>query len=220
MHSTLRRTARQSCAALLAVAVLGCAYHGTLNPGFYAAPRATAKLPLRAALVFGDSLETLEYYETFAWSHSAHIKTHPALKQALTDATASLFDHVDVVRTATQASTADIVLLPTVEVREHVLYMKLTAKAPESGNTLAEYEASGNAQTATPPSVTILAVLNAIFCGLLTPVTTPLTTHLLGNAVEETLERRLVSNVRQLTEEIGNDRTLMVRAKSARQPQA
>jgi hypothetical protein len=219
MQSTLRRTARQACAALLAVAVIGCAYHGTLKPGFYSPPHATGKLPLRAALVFGDSLETLEYSENFAWSHSAHIKLHPALQQALTDAAASLFNHVEVVRTAPQGSNADIVLLPTVEVRQDVLYMKLAARAPESGNTLAEYEASGNVRTGTPPSVTTLAVLNTIFCGLLTPVTTPLATHLLGAAAEETLERRLASNVRQITEEIGNDRTLVARAKGARQPE-
>jgi len=65
--------------------------------------------------------------------------------------------------------------------------MKLAARAPASGNTLAECEASGNVRTGTPPSVTTLTVLNAIFCGLLTPVTTPLATHLLGTAAEATL---------------------------------
>jgi hypothetical protein len=205
----------------LSVALGGCAYHGTLRPGFYVPREAPAKVALRAALVVGENLESLEYEEHFAWGHSVHLVTHPALKEALTQATASLFDHVDVVRTAAQGSTADIVLLPTVELREHVLYMKLAARNPESGEMLAEYEASGNAQTSTPTSVTVVAILNGVFCGLLTPITAPIATHSWGTAAEATLERRLASNVRQITEEIANDRALVARARVVRpQPEA
>jgi hypothetical protein len=200
----------------LSVALGGCAYHGTLRPGFYAPREAPAKVALRAALVVGENVESLEYEEHFAWGHSVHLVTSPALKQALAQATASLFDHVDVVQTAAQGSTADVVLLPTVELREHVLYMKVAARNPESGETLAEYEASGNMQTSTPTTVTLMAVLNGVFCGLLTPITAPIATHSWGTAAEATLERRLASNVRQITEEIANDRALVARATGAR----
>ena len=222
-YPDVRRTTRiahQAAVALVAGGLIGCAYHGTLRPGFYSPPQTTAKLPLRAALVVGENLEALEYSaEAGWWGHSVHIKTHPALKQALTEASQSLFESVEVVRTAaSQSSAADIVILPTVEMREHVLYTKLVAKEPNSGETLREYEASGNVFIAIPGSVRALAIINGVFCGLLTPIATPLTTELLGAAAEESLERRLGSNVRQMTEEIGNDRALVTKVKSVRSP--
>jgi hypothetical protein len=194
------------------LALGGCAYHGALRPGFYESREAPAKVPLRAALVIGENLESLEYEEHFAWGHSVHLVMHPALKEALTQATASVFDRVDVVQTAAQGSTADVVLLPTVELRERVLYMKVAARNSESGGTLAEYEASGNAQTSQPGTVTAMAILNGVFCGLMTPIAAPVATHSWGAAAEATLERRLASNLNQITEEMRNDRALVTRA--------
>jgi hypothetical protein len=228
MNLTLRRIVSEAGVPVIAVglslALGGCAYHGSLRPGFYSASSQPGPLPLRAALVIGDNFEAGEYYaERVFFDHSVQIKTSPALKQALVQATQSLFSSVQVVRSANvvSPSTADVVILPSVEMRENVLSLKLAVKDPESGETLREYQAAGNVVTHIPASAHALAIINFCFCLIPSPIVTPITTHLVGVAAEESLEKRLASNLSQITEDIRNDRALVARAKGVRpQPEA
>ena len=94
------------------------------------------------------------------------------------------------VRTANANSpSAEIVILPKLEMREHVLSVALILQDPSSGETIREYQAAGNVVTHIPGSVHALSIVNGIVCMVLSPVVTPVVTQLVGAAAEESLAR-------------------------------
>src|SRR6266700_1005402 len=118
---SVRNCSRWASLPVMVLTLTGCAYRGTMREGFYHPQQGDAKLPLKVNLVCGRQFESGEYTaESVYFSHSVHIKTHPALGQALTETCQSLFQQVIVTPSAQDDVGADITLLPAIELREQV----------------------------------------------------------------------------------------------------
>jgi hypothetical protein len=201
----------------LALLASGCAYHGKLRNDFYHPGNSGAKLPLKCVLVYGRSWEASQYdAEDVYFAHSVHIGTHPAMKEALTAVCGTAFDRVMVVDTAAACSNgeADVVMVPKMEMRESALYLTLTAKSGRSGETLAQYEGSGNVVLSVPASVHLMGAVNGGFCCLLSPVITPAITKSLGHRGEKALSETLATCLNQVSEELRNDTALASRVRT------
>jgi len=204
-----------SLAMALAVST-GCAYHGTLRNGFYERGESPQKLPLNANLVCGESMERNEFVaQDVYFSHSVHIKTHPALSQALTEMCRAEFDRVSVTRSARNDGEAEIVLLPRFEMREEVLELTVVARSGNSGELLHEYRSAGNFVLSIPVGVHVMGGVNIAFCGLLSPIFTPAATSILGHKAEKVLEQRLATSLNQIAEDIRNDLSLVGKARAS-----
>jgi hypothetical protein len=147
-----------------------------------------------------------------------HLKSDPALQDALTKTCESLFEKVDVspVIDPQNQAGADIVLLPNLGIQEHTLTLTLTAKAPVSGEVIQQYSASDTFQYGAPACVHILDTLDIFACGGLAFIIVPCNTSAIGHKGEDVLKQRLSFCLGQIAENIRNDPALVKKARASR----
>jgi len=196
----------------------GCAYNGTLKSGFYLPPATNNKLPIKANLVCGEFFKSTVIDPGHIYGdYSAHIKINPALQDAIVQSCEMLFKKVYV-----SASTdpnnqlgADIVILPTLELKEHTLTLTLTVKSADSGEVIQQYSASDNLQSHAPAGVHALDTFDIFACGGLAPIIIPSNTSMIGHRAEHDLEKCLSFCLGQIVENISNDMALAARARAS-----
>jgi hypothetical protein len=147
-----------------------------------------------------------------------HLKTNPALQDAITGSCNSLFDKV-YISTITDPNNnlgADIVVLPKIEFKEHTITLTLTVKGTDSGETIQQYSASNNLQPRAPAGVHALDTFDIFACGALAPVIVPSNTSMIGHRAEDDLAKCLALCLGQIVESISNDSALLSKARVSR----
>jgi hypothetical protein len=193
----------------------GCSYHGALKTSFYKPSAVTAKIPIKANLVYGTHLEGSEFTSGVYIGHTVNIKTHPALQQVLTETCQSLFDSVEVTgaASANNSNHADIIIIPNLEMLGRNIKLNVIVKNANTHETIQKYEAVELVRLPIPVSVHCLGALNIMCCGLLIPVY-PINAQLLGVEAKDNLETRLLSCLNRITQDIRNDEVLLTKSKS------
>ena len=156
---------RTYCAGLFCLLLLsGCTYKGQLKTGFYTPIQNAPKIPLKAAIVIGPAFESGTFdTKGVYYAHSAQIRTHPALTQAMTDSCRSVFASVSVVQFVPASSPdVEVLIIPSVEMRERVLTLSVALKSPTSGDLIQQYQSSGNLTVRAPASVHVIGTINTV----------------------------------------------------------
>src|ERR1700733_8013272 len=195
----------------------GCAYNGTLKSGFYSPPATGNKIPLKANLVCGEFFQSTVIDSGHIYGdYSVHLTTNPALQESITKSCQALFYKVYVSTSADPNNKlgADIVVLPTIEFKEHTLTLTLTIKNAVSGETIQQYSASNNLQSHAPGGVSALDTLDIFACGGLAPVIIPANTSMIGHRAEDDLDKCLSFCLGQIVENISNDTALVSKVRA------
>ena len=194
----------------------GCAYNGTLKTGFYEPPT-NNKMPLKVNLVCGDFFRSIVIDPGHIYGHySVHIKTDPALREAIAKSCESLFEKVQVSITTDPGNqlAADIVILPPLELTEHTLTLTLAIKSAYSGEMIQQFSASNNFEPHAPAGVDVLDTLDIFACGGLAPVIIPANTSMIGHRGEADLEKSLFFCLGQIVENLRNDTDLVAKVRA------
>jgi hypothetical protein len=156
------------------------------------------------------------FFYGLASYYSAHIKTNPALQDAITKSCQMLFNevYVSAVTDPNNRLGADIVVLPTIEFNEQHLTLTLTVKSAYTGETIQQYSASNNLQSHAPAGVHALDTLDIFACGGLAPIIIPSNTSMIGHRAEDDLEKCLSFCLGQVVENISNDPALATKARA------
>lgn len=193
----------------------GCSYHGALKTNFYQPSVATEKIPLKANIVYSSHIEAAEFSSGLYIGHSVNIKTHPALKQALTETCQSLFDSVELISvvSANNSNQADVLILPNLEMLGRNIRLSVIVKNANTHETIQKYEATEFVRIPIPVSVHCLGAINIMCCGLFIPIY-PINAQLLGVEAKGNLETRLSSCLSRIEQDIRNDGALLNRMRS------
>ena len=214
----LRRIGRVFLFLLCICVANGCAYKGQLKSGFYKPNQNAPMIPLKAAVVIGPAFES-GTFDTKAvyYSHSAQIRTHPALTQAMTDSCRSVFASVSVVQyVPTNSPDVEVLIVPSVEMRERVLTLSVALKSPINGDLIQQYQSSGNLAVRAPASVHVIGTINTVCMAALSPITAPTITHIIGRKAESELADRLSDCIHQVEEQMRNDPFLVQKLNAKR----
>ena len=195
----------------------GCMYNGKLNQDFFQANGNANKLPLKAYVVFDRTLDDSSYLEDdIFFGHGVNIKTKPGLKTAINSALVSTFDTVYTGEKIefVIVNSYDIVVIPRVEFLDKIMIISVAVKEAVSGKPIETYKRSGNIRITAPAFAQVLATLNIIPGSLLTtPIIAPIITEIIGAQAQKDLESVLSSSLLAITDDIRNDRSLMMRFK-------
>jgi len=185
----------------------GCTYNGKLHSGFYSPASTGSKTPLQVDLVCGDFLKSIVLDPGHIYgAYVVHLKTDPALQEALVKSCESLFDKVRV--TSAPDTNADIVILPALELKEHTITLTLTAKSAVTGDVIQQYSASTNFECRAPAGVHAADTIDIFACGGLAPIIVPANTSMIGHSAEDALGKCLAFCLGQIAENVRNDTSL------------
>jgi len=196
--------------------LFGCTYHGSLRNDFHTIDKSKTKLPIKACLIFDSNLVDKANYKTASWGwHSVDISFQPAFQQATVNTFDSLFENLYVSSNIDQekCNNADIIIFPTIEIRDYVFFMSMLVKKFNTDEVLQKYESSGNISWSKSTSVHALGIINILTGFILSPIILPSEADMLGNDVQTALEVRVSSCLNQISNDMRNDRSLITRTK-------
>lgn len=196
-----------------------CIYKGNLKENFFAASNGTGKLPLKAYLLFDNTIENSVYRarNIYGW-HGVDIETKPGLRAAMEAAFQSTFDtvytsnHID----TTLINNFDVIIIPTIELADRVITISATLKKVASDNVINIYRSStkiyhwvqtSTSQEAFGEIVAEIPFVNAIAA----PFVVAGYTQIVGAQSEKDLEAALCRSLWAITDDIGKDRLLLER---------
>jgi len=201
---------------LTAFLFFGCAYHGNLKNDFKPITNQTSKLPLKACLVFDNSMEQFNYRSEMFGGHSVDISGQPGLKLSMVNTFNPMFEELYVISNVydEKIGNTDVVMFPTLESKDNgtVLYMSLLIKKTETDEILHKYESTSDTNWQEPALSSILGIINICSAFLLSPIIIPSQTHLIGNTATKTLEKGISTDLDRISNDMKNDRSLVKNA--------
>jgi hypothetical protein len=147
----------------MAFLFLGCAYHGNLKNDFKPITNQNTKLPVKACLVFDSNLEKFHYKtDAYVW-YTVDVAGQPGLNQAIVNTFDSLFEEVSLTSGIDEKkfSSTDIIIFPSIEKRNNVLYMSMLVKKSDTDEEIQKYESSSDIDWNIPAEVHILGFINS-----------------------------------------------------------
>jgi hypothetical protein len=199
--------------------LFGCTYHGSLRNDFHTVDKSKTKLPLKACLIYDSNVvDKSNYIAPSDATRTVDISFQPAFQQAMINTLDSLFEnlYVNSYIDKGKCKNADILIFPTIEIRgeyQSQFYMSMLVKAFDTDEVIQKYESSGDISWSKPASMLTLGIINILSGFLLSPIIIPSETNLLGETVQEALEKRISSCLDRIANDIRNDRSLVIKAK-------
>lgn len=202
---------------ICSIFLFGCTYYGSLRNDFHTIDKSKSKLPLKACLIYDNNVIGKSNYKTASWFwHTADISFQAELQKATVDTLDSLFENLYVNSYIDQekCKNADVIILPTIEIRDYyTLYMSMLIKDFHTDDVLQKYESSGEISWSKPASAHFAGIMVGLSCFILSPVFLPLESYLVGEEVQTALEERVSFSLNHISNDIRNDRSLVVKTK-------
>lgn len=193
-----------------------CMYNGNLEKGFYIHEKNSSRLPLKAYLVFDNTIENYIYQaQNIYFKHGVRIEVNPGLKTSMISAFQSTFDTLYVAEKINPESISnyDVLIFPRIERVGRVVTISIIMKEAANGKIINTYRRSENIFHKIPISVHILSSLNIIpFSGLTTPIFAPINTEIIGAQAEKEVADNFKKSLTAITDDIKNDQLLTAHA--------
>jgi S1-C subfamily serine protease len=212
----------KTIAALIGVCLIGgCTYSGAVDQSFYqAVPRNDldgGKIPLRAAVVRGSTLQQLTFYAS-SNGYSVEIPLGDPLARALESELGTIFVKSGTVDDA-KAGGYDLYVYPDIKWIEtyrnrttgdlqYLVNLQATVKDVDRQFTVGIFETEKQASYSPPAEAVGAQIVTGASLYLLAPLTVPLTTQAVGAEAKEVIGATITDLVKEIGDEIVQDGTV------------